>query len=228
MPITHWAHSPTQQSSRNPQFVLCIWVSYGLPRSLFLTYFSALPLCSSVVFLKFHIWVKSYGICFSLIDLFLLVPSTLLQMARFHCFWWLSNILFCVCVCVYVYVCVCVCVCVYHIFFIHSSVNRHLGSHHTLAIVDNAAINIGVHMSHWICVFVSFGSILNSRIASSDWPCLDSLRPIVGRGGVSLAQPNVLSIPERGHFPKENWGTVSRQRVWMQCWLKYQMSLGDS
>ena len=43
-------------------------------------------------------------------------------------------------------VCVCVCVCVYHIFFIHSSINGHLGSLHTLAIVDGAAINIGVHV----------------------------------------------------------------------------------
>ena len=39
----------------------------------------------------------------------------------------------------------CVCVCVYHI-FIHSSVGRHLGSFHILAIVDIAAINIGVHV----------------------------------------------------------------------------------
>ena len=32
------------------------------------------------------------------------------------------------------------------IFFIHSSVNGHLGSFHTLAIVDRTAINIGVHV----------------------------------------------------------------------------------
>ena len=35
----------------------------------------------------------------------------------------------------------------YHIFFIHSSVNVHLGSFYILAIVDIAAINIGVHES---------------------------------------------------------------------------------
>lgn len=35
---------------------------------------------------------------------------------------------------------VCVHVCVSHIFFIHSSINRHLGCFHTLNIVNNAAI----------------------------------------------------------------------------------------
>ena len=46
------------------------------------------------------------------------------------------------------------CVCVYHIFFIHSSIDRHLGSFHNLAIVDNAAINIGGCMCHFELVFL--------------------------------------------------------------------------
>ena len=56
---------------------------------------------------------------------------------------------------IYVYVCVCMCVCVYHIFFIHSSVNGHLGSFHSLAIVDIVATNIWVHVPLWSTTSVS-------------------------------------------------------------------------
>ena len=45
----------------------------------------------------------------------------------------------------------------WHIFFIHSSVDGHLGSFHNLAIVESAAINIGVHVPLCISTPVSLG-----------------------------------------------------------------------
>ena len=38
----------------------------------------------------------------------------------------------------------------YHIIFIHLSVDGHLGSFHVLTIVSSVAMNIRVHVSFWI------------------------------------------------------------------------------
>ena len=63
----------------------------------------------------------------------------LLQMVLFHSFLWLSSIPL---------------VYMYHIFFIRSSVDGYLGCFHVLAIVNSAAVNIGVN----ICNFYTFGT----------------------------------------------------------------------
>ena len=50
-------------------------------------------------------------------------------------------------------------------FFIHSFADEHLGYFHDLAILNSAAINIGVHLS--FSVMVCSGYMPSSRIAGS-------------------------------------------------------------
>ena len=53
----------------------------------------------------------------------------------------------------------------YHCFFIHSSLDGHLGCVHVLAIVNDAAVNIGVHVS--FSIMFSSGYMPRSGIAGS-------------------------------------------------------------
>jgi len=88
---------------------------------------------------------------------------TLLQMALFP-FLWLGSIPPCLCVYTHTHTHT------NHIFFIHSSVDEHLGSLHVLAIINNAAMNIGEHVSFQIRVFSRY--MPRSGISGS---CSDSV-----------------------------------------------------
>ena len=54
---------------------------------------------------------------------------------------------------------------IYHNFFIHSSVDGHLGCFYVLAIVNSAAVNNGIHVS--FSVLGSSGHMPRSGIAGS-------------------------------------------------------------
>ena len=61
----------------------------------------------------------------------------------------------------------CVCMYIYNIFLSQSSDDGHLDCFHVLAIVNSAAMNIGMHVSFWISVFISSRYIPRSGIAGS-------------------------------------------------------------
>jgi hypothetical protein len=99
----------------------------------------------------FHVWEKTWDLCLSKLGLLHItqcfpVPRIYKWMTKFHSSLWMNNIH------------------IYHIFITHSSVVRHVDYFHSLAIVNNAAINVNCKSLYYILIHTPLDLSLGAKL----------------------------------------------------------------
>ena len=132
----------------SPFISLCSSCPPPLSVSLFSMSASPLLLCELIHQYhpsRFHIYALIYDIWFSLSDIsFWIIDSRFIQFVRTD-----SNVFLFIAEWYSI-------VHMYQNFFIHSSVDGHLGCFHVLAIVNTATVSVGVHVSFSVMIFPGY------------------------------------------------------------------------
>ena len=88
----------------------------------------------------------------------------------------------------------------YHILFIHSSVDGHVGCFYVLAIVNSAAMNIGMHISFQTMVSLDIcpGGGITGSYGSSIFSLLRHLLTVLPMNSMKIQKDTTLKMNPRG------------------------------